>query len=135
MPTGASPPRPILLVVVVALVALEAGLLLGLAGVSLLTGVTGDGPPGLTLATAALAAIIAGFLGLSARGLWLGRRWARGPVLTWQLLQAAVSASELARAGGWVAAVLIALSAVVVAGLLSPAVTRATASTADPPVT
>lgn len=129
-------PRPALLVLVVAVVALEAGLLLGVTVASIAGVVTqAVTDAGVAMATGALAAIIGGFLGLCARGLWRGRRWARAPVLTWQLLQLAVSVPAMGGQRWWVGAAFVAASLLVGLGLLTPAVSRATASTADPPVT
>jgi hypothetical protein len=127
--------RPPLLVAVVAAVALEAGLLLGVAGfyaVGLVAGRASDAVA--AGATAGLAVLLGLALGFFARALWRGRRWARGPVMTWQLLVLL----SLGTTGAWrspvgAAAVLVAL----VAGgcLLAPSVVRATTSTAEPPVT
>jgi hypothetical protein len=127
--------RPPLLVAVVAAVALEAGLLVGVAAFYLVLALGPDADePGAAAATAALAALIGGFLILCARGLWRGRRWARGPVVTWQLLQLAVAVPALTGPGWPVGAVLVGASLLAGVGLLTPQVTRATASTADPPV-
>jgi hypothetical protein len=124
-----------LLVAVVAGVTLEVGLLLGVAGfyaVGLLGGRATDA--GVAGATAALAALLAGFLWLCALALWRGRRWARGPVITWQLLTvlAGVSSGLFRSALG---AAVLALAVGVGAGLLAPSVVRTTTSRADPPVT
>lgn len=116
--------------------ALEAALLLGVAGLYIARTVAGTGDaPVVALVTAALAAVIGGFLVYSCRGLWRGRRWARAPVVTWQLLQLAVSVQALAGGAPWGGAVVVAVSVAVLVGLFTPAVVRATASTADPPVT
>ena len=128
--------RPPLLVAVVVLVALEAALLLGVAAVYAVRAVAGLADPLLVaLVTAALAVVIGGFLLLASRGLWRGRRWARAPVVTWQLLQLAVSVQAVGGGARWGGGVLLAASVAVLAGLFTPAVVRATASTADPPVT
>nr|BFF20528.1 hypothetical protein GCM10025730_40490 [Promicromonospora thailandica] len=68
----------------------------------------------------------------SSRALLAGRRWGRGPVMTWQLFQvigavAAVgSGTGLALAGGWLALV-VAIAVVVL--LMTPSVVAATAGT------
>lgn len=119
-----------------ALVALEALLLLGVAATYVARAVLGLAEaPVVALVTAALAAVIGGFLVLASHALWRGRRWARAPVVTWQLLQLAVSAQALV--GGVVAggAVLVAVSVAVLVALFTPPVVRATDSPADPPVT
>lgn len=127
--------RPRLLVVVIALVGLEAALLLAVAVIYVARAVTVSGEPGVAFVTAALAAVIGGFLVFACRGLWRGRRWARAPVVTWQLLQLAVTAPVVTGPLWWGGASLVAASVVVLVALFSPAVVRATASTADPPVT
>lgn len=128
--------RPPLLVAVLAVLALEVGLLLGVAGFSLVSVVRGvSAEPGMALASGALAALIGGFLGLCGWALWRGRRWARAPVITWQLLQLAVAAPAVTGPAWWAGLALVAASLLVGGGLLAPAVVRATASTADPPVT
>ena len=130
------PSRPRLLLAVVVLVALEATLLLGVAAVYVARTVLRVAEePNVALVTAALAVVIGGFLGFAVLGLWRGRRWARAPVVTWQLLQLAVSAQALSGAIEWGGAAVVVVSLVVLAALFTPAVVRATASTADPPVT
>lgn len=127
--------RPAVQVAVVGLVALEAGMLLGVAGfyvVGILRGAASD--TGVAAFTAALAVVVGGALGVFARGLWAGRRWSRAPVVTWNLL---VGFSVLS-SGAWrtpVGAGVLVLAVVVLAAVLSPPVTRATSSGADPPVT
>jgi hypothetical protein len=131
-----APSRPPLLLVVIAVVVLEAALLLVVAGVyvaRVLSGVSGE--PGVAFVTAVLAAVIGGFLVFASRGLWRGRRWARAPIVTWQLLQIAVAAPAVAGPVWWGGAALVVAGVVVLVALLTPAVVKATASTADPPVT
>ncbi len=81
---------------------------------------------GQTLATALFAWLLALLLGLSGRALWRFRRWGRGPVVTWQLLQGVVGVAQLDVApvlGGLV----VALALVALVGLLAPASVAATA--------
>lgn len=133
--TPTRPARPALVAALVAAVALEAGLLVGVAAFYLV-GIARRGATDVpaAAATAGLALVLAAALGLFARGLWAGRRWARAPIVTWNLLVIA----SLLSTGGWrtgLGVVVLVGSAAVVVGVLSPAVTRATASTQDPPVT
>lgn len=127
--------RPLLLVALTTAVALEAGLLVGVAVfyvVGLAAGRATDAVVAGT--TAGLALLLAGALGLFARGLWARRRWARAPIITWNVLVAlSVTSSGAVRTP--LGAALAVLAVLVVAGLLAPTVTRATGGTADPPVT
>jgi hypothetical protein len=135
-PAPARRARPPLLVVVVAGVALEAGLLLGVAGYYV-AGVTRRAATdaGAALGAAALIAGLGGFLLVCGWALWQGRRWARGPVMTWQLLQILA----LATTGGvrtWWGWAVATLAAAIGAGLVMPPVVRATTTgRAEPPVT
>jgi hypothetical protein len=99
---------------VAGLVLLEAVLLIG-AAVGLLVVAVGsdqDNPAAL-VALAAIALIVGGGLALCARGVTRGLRWTRGPVFTWQLLQAGVG-MPLSTTGAWWAGVpLLAVSVVV----------------------
>ena len=89
---------------------------------------------GATLFLIAFALGIAALLIASARALWRGRRWARSPVVTWQILLIAMSIGWLGvERTGWAVAVL-ASALLVMVGLLLPAVVAATggrASAAD----
>ena len=76
-----------MLLAVCCLVVLEAAAFAGLGlavGAELLRGRATM--PGATAFLAVCGLGIAALLGLSARGLWHGRRWARSPVLMWQIL-------------------------------------------------
>jgi hypothetical protein len=128
--------RPPLLVVVVAAVALEAALLVGVAVLEAAAALRGEAAvPGSALALGAMALLVGGFLLLCARGLWHGRRWARGPVATWQLLQLAV-AVPMVLGPRWALGVpVVAVSLLTGIGLLTRPVVAATTSQADPPVT
>ncbi len=127
--------RPALLLAVVAAVALEALVLLVAAGAYLLALVR-QGTADVLFAglTVTLAVAVAVGLLLCVRGLLGGRRWARAPVITWQLLQSAVVAPALGGGLGPGALALLVLAAVVVVGLLVPRVARATGGVQEPPV-
>lgn len=71
-------------------------------------------------AVAGLAVLVAAVLALAAAGVHRGRRWGRGPIVTWQLLLAAAAVGVLPPG---VAAGLIALGVAVIAMLLAPATT------------
>ncbi len=122
-----APPWPVAVAAVGALV--EAVLLV--AGgvvwtVVLLTG--GSDAPGAGVALVVLVLCLAVVLVAAARALWRGSRRARGPLVTWQLLQGATAVALLqtphqpgAVAAGAVAAVGVALG--VVAATVSPRAT------------
>ncbi|ROS31249.1 hypothetical protein EDF34_0905 [Cellulomonas sp. PhB150] len=72
---------------------------------------------------------IAALLGFSARGLWNSRRWARSPVITWQVLLVVLALGWLgAEVTVWGVAVLV-VALVIGVGLLLPSVVAATART------
>ena len=104
-----------LALLVAGLVGIEALLLLAGAGVLLFEVATSDGSAA-TVMMAALAAVVGVGLGFCARGVAQGRRWTRGPVLTWQLLQAGVG-MPLSTSGAWWAGVPL-LAAAVLVGVL-----------------
>jgi len=121
-------------------VLLQAAVLIGLAGAWVRDLIAGASEiPGATLFLIAFAVGIAALLIASARALWRGRRWARSPVITWQILLIAMSAGWLGvERTSWAVAVLVS-SLLVVVGLLLPAVVAATSGRApvadgDPPV-
>lgn len=126
--------RPTALAAVCLVVLVQAALLLGLGvawGVDLVRGASRL--PGATAFLVVFALGVAAALAASARGLWRGRRWARSPVMTWQLLLAVMAIGWLgAEPTVWAAAVLA--SAVVVAGglLLPPVVAATSGRTATP---
>jgi hypothetical protein len=134
-PEPARRARPPLLVAVIAGVALEAGLMLGVAAYYV-AGVTRQAATdaGAALGAAALIVALGAFLLVCAWALWRGRRWARGPVMTWQLLQILALATT-GGLGTWWGWVVVLLAAAVAGGLLAPPVVRATTSKAEPPVT
>jgi len=77
------------------------------------------------------ALAVAAVLALSARGLWRGRRWARSPVLTWQLFLVVLAVGWLqVEATGW-AAGIVAVALAVGVGLLTPGVVAATTGRGD----
>jgi hypothetical protein len=105
-------------VLVAGLILIEATVLVGAAVVLLVASVmSSDGNPGELIALAAIALIVGIGLGLCARGVLSGLRWTRGPVVTWQLLQAGVG-MPLSTTGAWWAGVPLLAFAVVIGVLM-----------------
>ncbi len=119
--------RPAALIIALAVVALQVlGLtVLAVAGLGGLVGTPAAGQ--ITIVTLAVVLLGLAFLiGAAAWALWQGRRWGRGPVVTWQLLLLVIGVSRVG-ADAWWATVLPAVAAVVVlVGVLTPASRRAT---------
>src|SRR5690625_1434335 len=65
--------------------------------------------------------LIGGFLVLAVRGLWQGKRWGRGPVITWQLLQFAVAVTSWGALEWWALLPALVLPVMVTICLLVPA--------------
>jgi hypothetical protein len=128
----AASPRPRLLTVAVAVVFAEAAALAVGGGVLVLDVLRGRAEYlGSTLGIALFAWVLAALLGGAARALARGRRWGRGPVLTWQVLQGAVGFLQLPGLP-WFAGALVASALLVVVGLLAPASIAATAGAGTP---
>jgi hypothetical protein len=105
-------------VLVAGLITVEATVLIGAAVVLLVASVMSNpASPVELIALAAIALVVGIGLGLSARGVLSGLRWTRGPVLTWQLLQAGVG-MPLSTTGAWWAGVPLLVFAVVVGILI-----------------
>ena len=97
-----------MLVVVCVLVLLEATLLVGVGiafGAQL---VRGASVPGAAVFLLVFMLGVAAVLVASTRGLWRGRRWARSPVLTWQLLLAVLAFGWLGVEATWWAGLVLA---------------------------
>ncbi|RYV49846.1 hypothetical protein EUA98_16685 [Pengzhenrongella frigida] len=109
------------------LVLLQAAVLVGLAIAWITDLVSGASQvPGATVFLVLFALGIAAILLTAARALYRGRRWARSPVITWQILLIAMSVGWLgAEPTGWAVAVLASALLVGVA-LLVPSVVAAT---------
>ncbi|MPV38504.1 hypothetical protein [Georgenia subflava] len=132
-PTSRRVPPPLL--VACLLVALESAALVGMAVtfvVDVVRGATAD-----TLSPLALAVFFVGFallIGGAARALWRGRRWGRGPVVTWQVLQAASVLTLAGSLSAVVVVLVVAVSLAVVVGVLWPS-SREHASAVGAPTT
>jgi hypothetical protein len=129
VPQNARPSgRPAVLALVCVLVVVQAGLLIGLAaawGIGLVQGESRL--PAATVFLVLFALGVAAVLVLGARGLWAGRRWARSPVMTWQVLLVVLSIGWLrVEVAPWAVGVLVSALAVAV-GLVLPRVVAATA--------
>jgi hypothetical protein len=122
----------VVLAVLCVLVVLEAGALVGMAVVWLTELVRGESQlPGATVFLVVFAVGVAAVLVLAARGLWAGRRWARSPVMTWQVLLVVMAVGWLgADPAWWIVAVLVSALLVGV-GLLLPPVVAATVDRPD----
>jgi hypothetical protein len=100
---------------VATLVGIEALLLLAGAGFLIVEAATSDGGNlAAGVALAAIVVVVGAGLAICARGVLGGSRWTRGPVLTWQLLQAGVAMPlSTTKAWWWVGVLLLAVSIVV----------------------
>lgn len=126
-PASARPNRPVALAVVCLVTLLEAAAAVGLAvawASDLVRGVSVR--PAATVFLIVCGLGVALVLAASARGLWRGRRWARSPVMTWQIMLVVLSVGWLGvETSVWAWGVLVAAVAVGV-GLLLPAVVAVT---------
>lgn len=132
---GVVPGRPPALVAAVALAAAEALLLVVLAGYVVVSTLSGTGSLVAVVPLFVLPVAVAVGLSFALRGLLRGRRWARAPIITWQLFQVVLLVPALGGALRPWALVALAASAVVVVSLLTPAALRATAGRQGPPLT
>ncbi|MEU8476275.1 hypothetical protein [Streptomyces hygroscopicus] len=121
-------PRPVRLTAAALLAAAEGVVLLGFGVYVLIMGLTGDPESpqqaemlGVTVLALALLPLLA------ARGLWLRRRWSRGPAMITQLMALPVAWTLLQNGGGLIAAgVATAVAALAVLVLLiNPTATEA----------
>jgi hypothetical protein len=139
VPQVAADRRPAALLLVVAAVVVEALVVLAAALLYLVL-LLRSGTVDLLFAALTLVFTAGVGLGLLAcvRGLLRGHRWARAPVVTWQLLQGLITAqvvrSEAPIPVALGAAVLLVLSFVVVVALFHSSVVSATGGPQPPPV-
>ncbi|MEZ0449809.1 hypothetical protein [Cellulomonas sp. ICMP 17802] len=127
--------RPALLLVVCLLVTLEAAAFLGLGIAWTVDVVRGTATlPGASLFLAAFGVGIALLLLLGARGLWRGRRWARSPVITWQILLVVLALGWLSSQPSVWGVVVLVVATLVGVGLLLPPVVAVTAGSRQAPV-
>ncbi|WP_255371607.1 hypothetical protein [Cellulosimicrobium sp. CUA-896] len=87
----------------------------------------GSGSVGVSLFIVVFALGVAALLAAAVRGLLQGRRWARSPVATWQILQGVVAVSSLqVGATPWVVVALVLAVVVLVLLMLRPVVEATT---------
>ncbi|MCL3862749.1 hypothetical protein [Actinotalea sp. K2] len=121
-------PRPPVLALALGLVLVEAAGLVGFALWSLVSVLTqGTDTLGVALALVLFCLAVAAALVAAARAVHGGRRAARAPLVTWQLLQGATAVSVLRAAGAPLAWAALVAAVVVLVALLSPPVVRFTA--------
>jgi hypothetical protein len=105
---------PRLRLLVAGLVAVEAVLIVaGTVALVVDTAISDTGRIGPALFLAAVLVIMGVALGVCARAILQGLRWTRGPVLTWQLLQAGVSMPLSTTRLWWAGVPLLAMAVVV----------------------
>lgn len=61
-----------------------------------------------------------------------GKRWTRGPIVTWQLFQLAVALPLLQGSTPWIGILLLLFSALILIGLFTPRVVKATTDSSGP---
>jgi hypothetical protein len=120
--------RPVTIVLAAALLALEGLLGLGYAAVALREVRVSRAVIGVGVAI--LMAAFGLFLLLVARGVFLGRRWSRGPAVATQLILLPIALSFRGGATTWVSLALAAAAIAVLVGVLHP---RSTAVFVGPP--
>ncbi|WP_449385588.1 hypothetical protein [Cellulomonas soli] len=121
------PRRPALLVAVCTLVLVEVAALAGLGAVFGLQLVRGDAStPGATVFLALFCWGVAAVLALCARGLWRGRRWARSPVMTWQIMLVVLALGWFGVEASWWSAAVVVVAVLVGTGLVLPPVVAVT---------
>lgn len=123
-------PRPLPLRAVCLLVLVEAVAFAVLGAAFLVELVRGRSVlAGASLFLVAFALGVAAVLAAAARGLWRGRRWARSPVMTWQIMLVVLALGWFGVEPTWWSAVVVAVAVLVGAGLLLPTVVAATLGT------
>ena len=70
--------------------------------------------------------VVVSVLVLAVRGLWAGRRWARSPVMTWQVLLVVMAVGWLSSDPAWWAILVLVSALLIGVGLLLPPVVAAT---------
>jgi hypothetical protein len=128
--TQTAPPggRPFTIVVAAALLALEALIALAYAAVEI--GQVQMTRAALGIGVTILMACFGLLLLLVARGVFLGKRWSRGPAVATQLILLPIAWSFRGGATTWAAIILAALAIAVLIGVLHP---RSTAVFVGPP--
>jgi hypothetical protein len=122
---GATPlgRRPLTLVAAAILVAIEALIAVGYAATEI--GQIRVSPAVMGVGVAVLMACFGLLLLLVARGVYLGRRWSRGPAVATQLILLPIAWSFRGGATTWVSITLAVLAIAVLVGVLHPRSTAA----------
>ncbi|HJY44779.1 MAG TPA: hypothetical protein VJ301_09150 [Propionibacteriaceae bacterium] len=120
--------RPLTIVVAAALLALEGLVGFGYAAISV--GQIRMSRAAVGVGVAILMAAFGGLLLLVARGVFLGRRWSRGPAVATQLILLPIAWSFRGGVTTWVSVALAVLAIAVLVGVLHP---RSTAVFVGPP--
>ena len=126
--TAPSGGRPFTIVVAAALLALEALIALAYAAVEI--GQVEMTRAALGIGVTILMACFGLLLLLVARGVFLGKRWSRGPAVATQLILLPIAWSFRGGATTWAGIILAALAIAVLIGVLHP---RSTAIFVSPP--
>lgn len=87
---------------------------------------------GVSIALVVVLLLFAGLLVLGVQALWHGRRWGRGPVATWQLLQVATALGAMGIAPPWLIYPAVVVSLLVLVALLLPSSIAATSRPSSP---
>ena len=128
--------RPAVLLVAVVIAGVEALVLAGVAVYAVVVTLTGTGSLLDVVPLVVLPLALAAGLAFAARGLLRGRRWARAPIVTWQLFQLVLVQPALDDPAllPWAVALMVVSAGAVVAVLTSTA-RRATDGSTPPPLT
>lgn len=126
--------RPAAVLIGVALVLLEACALIVVSGVAVASLVRGDAaPPGAMVFFAAFCLLVAVVLVQASRALLSGRRWARSPVITWQVLLGVMAVGWLGVEVTVAAAAVLLVAIAITVCLLLPAAVAFTTGTGRGP--
>lgn len=125
-----APLRNLPLLGALVLAGFEVLLLVGAAIWSLVSIASDTSGVAVSVALSVVLLMFAFLLVAGINGLWHGRRWGRGPVLTWQLIQAAIALGAFGIAPPWAFYPTLAVSILIGIGLLLPASVAATSRSA-----
>ena len=116
--SGASSRRPVTIVVAAALLALEALIALGYAALEI--GQVRLSRAAVGIGVTVLMAALGLLLLVVARGVFLGRRWSRGPAVATQLILLPLAWNFKGGSTTWVSVLLAVLAIAVLVGVLHP---------------
>lgn len=75
---------------------------------------------------------MAAILAITLRNLFRGKRWARGPLITWQIFQLTVAVPLLQGSTPWIGVALLILALIVTIAMFTPTVLRVTTDRSGP---